>query len=161
LAETCTLWEKEALNLMGSGVRTVLLRIGVVLEKGGGALSKMIPPFQFFIGGPLGSGTQWVPWIHREDIINIMFFILSNQELEGPINGTAPNAVTMRGLCSELGKALKRPSWAPVPAFMLKLLLGEMSELLLAGQKAVPEKLIRHGYLFQYPKVDQALSAIL
>ena len=161
LAETCEQWEKAAREAEKLGVRVVSLRIGIVLEKDGGALSKMIPPFQFFAGGPLGSGRQWVPWIHRDDLIGIILFALENKNLSGPVNATAPEPVTMRKFCSSLGKAMHRPSWAPVPAFVLRILLGESSEVLLTGQRAVPQKLKTVGYTFRYPELDAALDAVL
>ncbi|MBI4430313.1 MAG: TIGR01777 family protein [Candidatus Omnitrophica bacterium] len=160
LADTCGLWESEAKSAEKLGIRTVLLRIGVVLEKGGGALAKMLPPFMLFAGGPLGSGRQWFPWIHRDDAAGIILFALKTEALSGTVNTTAPVPVRMKEFCAEFGKAIHRPSWAPVPAFALKILLGEMSGLLLEGQKAVPQKLVRSGYSFRYPKVDRALKAI-
>ena len=161
LAETCYAWEKEAKQAEALGLRTVYLRIGVVLDKGGGALSKMLPPFQFFAGGPLGSGRQWFPWIHRDDVIGIILFALENNSISGPVNATALNPVSMHDFCQELGKAMKRPSWAPVPSFALKILLGEMSEMLLGGQKAVPEKLLKHHFIFKFPELGTALTDIL
>ncbi len=161
LAETCDAWEKEVRAAEALGLRTVCLRIGVVLERGGGALSKMLTPFQMFAGGPLGSGKQWFAWIHREDVVRIILFALENESLSGAVNTTAPNPVTMSQFCHELGKVLQRPSWAPVPAFVLKMLLGEMSEMLLGGQKAVPAKLLKHGFVFKFPVLKEALSDIL
>lgn len=161
LADICNQWEEEALKASAFGVRVVLLRIGIVLEKGGGALDKMIPPFKMFAGGPLGSGKQWFPWIHRDDILGAIIFALKNQSLSGPINLTAPNPVRMNQFCSALGKTMRRPSWAPVPAFALKLLLGEMSEMLLGGQKAIPQKLLQSGYAFKHPDLRPALESII
>lgn len=161
LAKTCLAWEAEAKRGDVEGVRAVQLRIGVVLEKDGGALKKMIPPFKLFAGGPLGSGKQWMPWIHRDDVIEIIKFALSNKNISGPINTTAPNPVRMKEFCQELGKALDRPSWAPVPSIALKVLLGEMADMLLGGQKAVPEKLLKEDYQFKYSEIDKALKAIL
>ena len=162
LADTCAQWEKEALAAEALGVRVVCLRTGIVLEKGGGALAKMLPPFRFFMGGPLGSGCQGLPWVHRDDEIGAILFTLKTQNLRGPVNITAPNPVTMREFCESLGKAMRRPSWAPVPAFVLRLLLGDMAEeMLLGGQRAVPQKLLDAGYRFRYPDLDRALAAIL
>lgn len=160
LAEVCELWEKEAAKAETLGIRTVMLRTGIVLEKGGGALAKMLLPFKLFTGGPLGSGKQWMPWIHREDEINAILFILTHSNLSGPVNLTAPYPVTMKEFCFALGKVLRRPCWAPVPGFMLRLLLGEMSELLLGGQRVVPKKLLDAGYVFRYSKCDDALKAL-
>lgn len=161
LSDTCEIWEKEARAAEALGVRLVICRIGIVLEKDGGALTKMVPPFQMFIGGPIGSGRQWFPWVHRDDVAGAMIFALDNSRVKGVINVTAPDSVTMGQFCVALGKALKRPCWAPVPAVALKLLLGEMSGMLLEGQKAIPKKLEQAGYLFIYPKLDEALEVIL
>lgn len=161
LADTCVKWENEAKRASVEGVRVVCLRIGIVLEKEGGALEKMIPPFKFFIGGPLGSGKQWMPWIHRKDLVSIIQFILQSGKVAGAVNATAPYPVTMKEFCQKLASALGRPSWAPVPAFALKLLLGEMADMLLGGQKAVPEKLLQAGFLFKYPYFEDALKEIL
>lgn len=161
LGDLCAQWEEAALKAERLGARVVCLRIGIVLEKDGGALSKMIPPFQMFMGGPLGSGRQWVPWVHREDLIHIILFALENKNLSGPVNATSPEPVTMKEFCSALGKAMHRPSWAPVPAFVLRILLGESSKVLLTGQRAVPQKLRASGYTFRYPRLDEALIAAL
>ncbi len=161
LAQVCKAWEAHAIRAEDFGVRVVRLRIGIVLEKGGGALQKMIPPFQFFMGGPLGSGKQWMSWVHRQDVIGLILFALENPEAKGAINATAPNPVTMNEFARTLGKVMHRPSFARVPGFMLKILLGEMSDVLLTGQKAVPEKSISLGYRFRYPTLQEALESCL
>ena len=161
LGDTCELWEEAARAAERFGARVVCLRIGIVLEKEGGALSKMIPPFQFFAGGPLGSGRQWLPWIHRDDVVGAILFALEHPELKGPVNTVSPNPVPMKEFCASLGKAMHRPSWAPVPAFVLRILLGEQSGVLLTGVRALPKKLEEAGYPFRYPTLDAALSAIL
>ena len=161
LADTCHQWESESIEAEKMNVRTVLLRLGIVLEKGGGVLSKLIPPFQMFAGGHLGNGRQWFPWIHRVDVVAIILFALNNSAISGPINATAPNPVTMREFCYELGKVLKRPAWAPVPSFALKLMLGEMSSVLLGGQKAIPQKLLKNNYSFKLAKLENALKSSL
>ena len=140
LARLCVEWETEANKIAHHGVRVALLRTGIVLGRGGGALAKMVAPFKFFAGGPLGSGKQWMPWIHMEDEVGLILFVLENASASGPFNATAPNPVMMREFCSTLGKVLGRPSWAPVPAFALKILLGEMADMLLTGQRVVPER---------------------
>lgn len=160
LGETCERWEEAARAAERWGVRVVMMRIGIVLEKRGGALSKMIPPFQFFMGGPLGSGRQWVPWVHRDDVVGTILFAMEQKELSGPVNATSPNPVTMKEFCAALGKTMQRPSWAPVPAFVLRILLGEQSDVLLTGQRAIPKKLESSGYPFHYPHLEGALSAI-
>ncbi len=161
LGDVCERWEVEARRAEERGVRVVCLRIGIVLEKEGGALSRMIPPFQYFIGGPLGSGRQWVPWIHREDLLSIILFLMARPDINGAVNGTAPNPATMKEFCKAVGSALHRPSWAPVPAFALRVLLGEMAEVLLTGARVVPQKLEEAGFPFRYPALDGALTAIL
>lgn len=161
LADICEKWESIAKRAEDYELRVVLLRIGVVLDKSGGALKKMLPPFMMFAGGPPGNGKQWVSWIHRDDVAGAIMFALEHPEIRGPINITAPNIVTMKDFCKAVGKAVHRPSWAPVPAFALKIMLGDMSELLLTGQKAIPKKLQEAGYKFKYEKVEDALQAAL
>ncbi len=160
LSDTCELWEKTALQAQAFGVRVVLMRFGVVLGEGGGALTKIVPPFQMFIGGPVGSGSQWFPWVHRDDAAGAVIFALGNQNLSGPVNITSPESVNMKQFSAALGSAMNRPSWAPVPAFAIRLMLGEMADMLLTGQKAVPKKLTDAGFKFSYPKLDEALSSI-
>ncbi|MDP3921013.1 MAG: TIGR01777 family oxidoreductase [Candidatus Omnitrophota bacterium] len=161
LADTCQQWEAETVGVAKFGIRVVLLRLGVVLEQGGGAMAKIVPPFRFFLGGPLGSGKQWFPWVHRDDVVGAVLFALEHPELAGPVNVTAPEMVNMKDFCGTLGRVMNRPSWAPVPAFMLKLMLGEMSDMLLTGQRAVPEKLKRAAYPFKHPQLREALESIL
>lgn len=160
LAEVCEQWENEAKAAEQFGVRVVRLRQGVVLESDGGALPRMTLPFKMFVGGYLGSGAQWFPWIHRDDLVGIVRFVLEHGALSGPVNVVAPEALTMKEFCAALGRALKRPSWAPVPSFVLKAALGEMSEMLLTGQRVVPAKLVQAGYHFKFSKLDDALSDI-
>lgn len=160
LANLCQEWEETAMQADSKQTRVVLPRIGIVLEQGGGALAKMIPPFLFFAGGPLGNGKQYFPWIHREDLIRSIYFALEQESLRGAYNAVAPGCITMKAFAQALGKRLRRPSLAPAPTFILKLLLGEMSEMLLTGQKAVPEKLLTKGFSFKYPDVTSALQAI-
>jgi len=161
LAEVCSEWEEEARKAEAHGVRVIRLRTGIVLGKGGGALSKMIPPFKLFIGGPLGTGRQWMPWIHLEDEIGLIQFLMENNNARGAVNATAPNPVTMKEFCRTLGGVLHRPCWAPVPAFALRLLLGEMAEMLLTGQRAVPAAAQKLGYRFRYPRLREALEALV
>lgn len=161
LAQLCQAWEAAAQRAEPLGVRVVRLRIGLVLGPGGGALAKMVPPFRCFIGGPLGSGRQWVSWIHREDLIGLIEWALTTPGLSGALNATAPAPVTMRALCRELGAVLHRPSWAPVPAIVLRLLLGEMADLLLTGQRVISQVALRRGYRFLHPSLRDALVACL
>lgn len=160
LAGLCGDWEKEALQAQELGVRTVLARLGVVLAPDGGALSRFIPPFGWFIGGPLGSGKQWFPWIHRDDVVGAIVHLMTHKAARGPVNLTAPEVLTLRQFCNELGRAMNRPSWLPVPSLVLRLLLGEMAVMILTGQKAVPAELIRTGYTYRYPHVHEALGRI-
>lgn len=161
LASLCKQWEGEAQKAEEFGIRVVRLRFGVVLEKGGGALEKMILPFRFFVGGPLGSGGQWLPWVHRDDVIGAIIFSLQSPNISGPVNVSAPDQVTMREFSRALGRTMHRPSWARVPAFVLRTVLGEMAGTVLTGQRAVPRKLEDAGYAFRYPKLNEALRAIV
>ncbi|HEY1372125.1 MAG TPA: TIGR01777 family oxidoreductase [Candidatus Binatia bacterium] len=160
LSRLCREWEAEALRAEAHGVAVVRLRTGIVLGKGGGALAKMIPPFKFFIGGPLGSGRQWMPWIHLEDEVGLIEHLLT-AGAGGAVNATAPEPVRMKEFCAALGKALGRPSWAPVPGFVLRLAFGEMADVLLTGQRAVPAEAQRRGYRFRFPTLPEALKDIV
>lgn len=158
----CHDWEQIALKAVKQGIRVCLLRTGIVLERDGGALSRMIVPFYFCGGGPMGSGSQWMSWIHRDDLIALIFYCVHHQELQGPINGTAPEVVNNREFTKTLGRVMKRPAFMPLPAFVLKFIFGQMGdELLLQGQRVVPHKVLQHGFQFKYPKLDKALNSIL
>ena len=161
LAETCQAWEAEAQRAEAVGVRVVRLRIGLVLGPGGGALAKMAPPFRAFLGGPIGDGRQWVSWIHRDDVIGLVGWALTRAGLSGAVNATAPEPVRMAALCRELGRAVRRPSWLPAPAGVLRLLLGEMADLLLSGQRVIPRAALQGGYAFRFPGLVEALEACL
>ncbi len=154
-------WEKEAMRATAFGVRVVCPRIGIVLGEQGGALEKMVLPFRLFVGGPLGSGQQWFPWIHIDDVIEAMVFAIRKSDLEGGVNFTSPHPVTMKEFCRALGHVLRRPSWMPVPEIILRIAVGEFAQFLLSGQKAVPEKLINGGYIYKYDDVKPALEDIL
>ena len=160
LSGVCVAWEEEAKRAQELGVRVALLRTGIVLGKGRGALAKMVPPFKFFFGGPLGSGRQWMPWIHFEDEIGLILFLTENEKASGAFNATAPNPVTMKDFSKALGNVLHRPSWAPVPAFALALMVGEIADMLISGQRAVPDAALRYGYRFKYPTIEQALRSL-
>lgn len=161
LAETTREWENEATKAESSGLRVVRLRTGVVLGRDGGALVKMVLPFKLFVGGPLGSGEQWMSWIHVEDEVGLILHLAAVEQARGPVNATAPNPVTMKEFCRTLGKVLGRPSWAPVPAFGLRLILGEMAEMLLTGQRVMPAAAQRLGYQFRYANLEEALQACM
>ncbi|MRG85324.1 TIGR01777 family oxidoreductase [Salinibacillus xinjiangensis] len=160
-SQVCEIWENEALQAESLGVRTVLARIGVVLSNQGGALPKMTMPYRLFIGGKVASGEQWVSWIHIHDLVELFQFAIHNQSIKGPINFTAPNPVQMNELGRQIGNALNRPHWFPVPTIMLRTIFGEMSEFLSEGQKVIPKKAVDQGYSFTYPHCDQALKSIL
>jgi uncharacterized protein len=160
LSDLCVEWEEEARKAEAMGVRVVLLRTGVVLAKGKGALAKMVPPFKLFVGGPLGSGDQWMPWIHINDEVGLIQFLMENEDARGAFNATAPNPVTMAEFSKALGNVLNRPSWASVPPSVLALILGEMADMLLTGQRALPEAATKLGYKFKYPKIAGALESL-
>ena len=160
LSRLCIEWENEAKKAEALGVRVALLRTGIVLAKGKGALAKIVRPLKIFFGGPLGRGQQWLPWIHIEDEIGLISYLIENAEARGPFNGTAPNPVTMNEFSKTLGDVLNRPSWARVPPSVLALTLGEMSEMLLNGQRAIPEAALKLGYAFKYPELAEGLRAL-
>lgn len=160
LASLGEAWEREALAATPDA-RVVLLRTGIVLDRSGGALPRMMLPFQLFVGGPLGSGRQYLPWIHRDDWISMAIWALTNTAVAGPLNVTAPHPATSREFSRALGRALGRPSVLPAPAFALRMLLGEMAEMILTGQRVVPAKALALGFEFRYPDLDAALRAAL
>jgi uncharacterized protein (TIGR01777 family) len=161
LASICLDWEAEARRAERTIPRVALIRSGVVLERSGGALAKLIPPFRFFVGGPMGSGRQWMSWIHRIDWIELVRWIVETPKAAGPINATAPVPVTNREFARALGRALRRPSVVPAPAFALKLLLGERATpLVLTGQRVLPARAQALGFHFRYPEIDLAFRGI-
>lgn len=161
-SKLCRDWEAQAAEAEALGIRCCYLRTGVVLGKNGGALSKMLPPFKMALGGPMGSGQQWMSWVHMDDLVNAIVYALETPSINGPINGTAPNPVTNKAFSKALGVALNRPAIIPMPAFVLKLMMGEMAEeLLLSGQRVVPAKLTQSGFEFKYPQLDDALRDII
>jgi len=157
LSKVCVEWENEANKVKEHGVRCVNIRTGIVLSREGGALPKMLPAFKFFVGGGLGKGNQYFPWIHHRDEVGIIMHSIDNEDIEGPVNAVAPESITMNKFAKELGSILKRPSFFNVPEFALKILMGEGAEALTASQNAVPEKLLKHNYKFQYSTVKSAL----
>jgi hypothetical protein len=161
LAQVCREWEAEAAKAADKGARVVVMRFGVVLGKGGGAMATMKTPFQFGLGGPIGSGSQWFPWIHLDDLVNAALFLLTAEECRGPFNFTAPQPVRQKEFARALGSALHRPACLPVPAFVMKLVLGEFGRSLLQGQKVLPRALSESGYLFTYPELQPALREIV
>ena len=161
LAQVCREWEAEADKAGEKGARVVLMRFGVVLGKGGGALATMKTPFQLGLGGPIGSGKQWFPWIHLDDLVGAILFLLTAEECRGPFNFAAPEPVRQKDFARQLGAVLHRPALLPTPAFVMKLILGEFGRSLLQGQKVRPQALTDSGYLFTYPDLQSALREIL
>ncbi|MBF0204581.1 MAG: TIGR01777 family protein [Desulfamplus sp.] len=161
LATVCLDWENAALKAEQKGVRVVIMRLGVVLGKNGGALGKMLPAFKFFVGGPLGKGIHWFPWIHIDDLISAIFFFMENDEIKGSVNLVAPGMIKHREFASSLGHALNRPSFMPAPDFMIKAIMGEMGQAFLSSQKATPSVLNSKGFSFKYSDIKSALDEIL
>lgn len=161
LAEVCEKWEAEVDVLRQvAETRLVKIRIGIVLGVGGGAMKSMIPAFKLFVGGPLGNGKQWVPWVHLDDVVGIFIRAAEKSAMTGVYNATAPGVVNMNDMCKALGKALGRPSALPVPEVVIKLALGEASELLLDGSRVKARRLMEGGYEFRYEDIDSAMRAI-
>ena len=159
LAEVCRAWESEAARVQALGMRLVVLRIGIVLGFGGGALKRILPVFRAFAGGPLGDGRQWMSWIHVDDVVGLVVEALGSGRYQGPVNATAPRPVTNREFSATLGRMLARPSWLPAPAFALRLALGEMAAMLLTGQRVLPKAAEAAGYRWRYPELLGALRA--
>jgi len=161
LAGVCVRWEEEATRAE-SRTRVARIRTGLVLSKDGGALPPLLMPFRFGVGGPLGSGRQYWPWIHLKDWVDLVRFVIATPAASGAVNATGPNPVTNTEFTKVLGRAMHRPAFMPAPGFALRLALGEMADaLILSGQRAVPAKAERLGFAFSYPRLDQALPAVL
>jgi len=161
LAGVCVRWEREAEAASSLGVRVVPVRTGVVLDAQGGALSKMLPPFKLGGGGPVAGGRQYLAWIHVDDLVGIYLRALDDERWAGPVNATAPEPVTNKDFSKALGRALHRPAVAPVPAFAIRLLYGQMAEIVTEGQRVVPRRAIELGYAFRHTDVESALRAAL
>ncbi len=161
LADVCAAWEHEAMQAEPLGVRVVCVRTGIVLAPGGGALQRMLTPFRLGIGGRLGSGRQWMPWIHRADVVGLLLHASRSESVRGALNAVAPGPVRNAEFARTLGRALHRPALLPVPAAMLRLVFGERSELLTASQRVLPAVAERTGYAFRYGELSQALQAAL
>jgi hypothetical protein len=161
LAQMCVAWEQEAREAAEIGIRTVLLRTGVVLDAREGALPLMVLPFRFFVGGPILPGSQWISWVHRDDAVELMVMALENADVEGALNLTAPEPATNRDFMATLGRVVGSPSWLPVPGFGLKVVLGDVTDILVEGQRVMPRKALDLGYQFRYPTAEQALSHLL
>lgn len=161
LATLCRDWEAEAVKAVGEHCRVVITRFGIVLGKSGGALGQMLPPFRYGFGGPVGSGRQWFSWIHMDDLLGALLFLLGSPGAEGPYNLTAPTPERNIDLARTIGKVMHRPSLIPAPAFAVRAALGEFGDVILKGQKVHPARLLEAGYTFQYQDLESALHSIL
>jgi len=158
LARVCVDWENEALKAGQKGARVVCTRFGVVLGKGGGALSKMIPAYKMFVGGPLGDGRQWFPWIQINDLVNAMQFVLDKDDISGPVNFCSPNPVRNNQFAKTLADTLNRPAFFRTPAFLLRLAAGELGDMVLYSQRVIPSRLTASGFSFKFPDLSKALQ---
>jgi hypothetical protein len=161
LARVCVDWENSARAAQSYGVRVALVRVGIVLDKEGGALAKLLTPFKLGVGGPVGTGKQWMAWIHHDDLVGLFLLALDNAGATGPVNGTAPVPVTNKDFSTALGKALGRPSFLPAPGFALRLVLGESADIVVTGQRVLPKRAQELGYSFRFPTIDAALQNVL
>jgi uncharacterized protein (TIGR01777 family) len=161
LARLCIDWEKAARVAETHQVRVTIVRVGVVLDKQGGALKAMLTPFKLGLGGRTGSGRQWVSWIHHVDMVGILLLALESTKAKGPINATSPNPLPNREFAKALGRALHRPAFMPTPAFALRVMLGQVSQLVTTGQRVLPRRALFLGYTFRFPTIDAALADIL
>ena len=164
-ATLCRDWEAEAQKASTLGVRVCTLRTGIVLgpdgPAGGGALAQMLPAFRLGGGGPMGSGQQWMSWVHRADLLALIRFLIEREMASGPYNGTAPEPVTNAEFAKTLGRVLKRPAILPMPGFALKMIVGEMAEILLSGQRVIPQAALDQGFRFRFPTLEAALRDVL
>jgi uncharacterized protein (TIGR01777 family) len=161
LADVCEVWEREAARAEELGMRVVRVRTGVVLDRSGGALARMLTPFRLGVGGPVASGRQYIPWIHADDLVGIYLAAIDGSDWTGPVNATAPEPVTNKDFSRALGRALHRPALLPIPGAALQLLYGEMAEIVTTGQRAVPRRPLELGYAFRHPDLDEALRDAL
>jgi uncharacterized protein (TIGR01777 family) len=161
LAGVCVAWEREAERASELGMRVVRIRTGVVLDRRGGALAKMLPPFRAGVGGPVAGGRQYMPWIHADDVVGLYLAAIDGDGWSGPVNASAPEPVTNAEFSRALGRALRRPAVFPVPGAALRLLYGDMAEIVTEGQRAVPRRALEHGYRFAHPDLDEALRDAL
>lgn len=161
LPDVCQEWERATMEALGLGMRAAVVRIGIALSTHGGALGKMLLPFKLGLGGPVGGGKQWMPWIHIDDLVAAFRYVVDKEDIVGAVNATAPNPVTNAEFSRALGRALHRPAVLPAPGFALKLLLGQMSEIVLEGQRVVPKKLQESGFEFRHPEAEEALRDVL
>lgn len=161
LGKTVYDWENKAKQVEAYGTRAVFMRFGVVLGKEGGALPLMVLPYRLFVGGTVGLGEQWVSWVHVVDVVRAIAYVIKNGELHGPVNVTAPSPIQMKDFGKTISSVLHRPHWLPVPSFVMKLVLGQKSALVLEGQHVVPKVLIEKGFKFKFPSLQSALEDLL
>ncbi len=161
LSDLSQQWEHAAQEGEALGMRVVQIRFGMILGNDGGALPKMMLPFQWFVGGPIMPGSQYVSWIHIDDVARLIDWLLTESQVSGPINGVSPTPVTMKEFCATLGRTMNRPSLFPVPGFVLKIALGEMADMLTTGQHVLPQRALENGFTFTYTELPQALEALL
>lgn len=162
LASVSRQWEEEAHKAVNLGVRVAICRLGIVLGKGGGALGQLLPIFRKGLGSPIGSGKQWFSWVHEQDVVNVCRFLIENKQLSGPINCVSPNPVRNRELTKALGSVLGKPTFLPaVPAFLVRLKMGEFGYVLTNGQRVMPKRLLKSGFKFQFPELKDSLEDIL
>lgn len=161
LSEVCKVWETEARRAEELGIRVACLRLGVVLGKGGGALGQMLTPFKMGVGGPVGNGRQWFPWVHRTDVLGVALSAVENAGMKGPFNVVSPGIVRGKEFAQALGKAVHRPAIIPTPVFALQALLGDFAKHLVESQHVVPKATLEAGYTFQFPELEAALQEIV
>jgi len=161
LADVCIDWEREALRAMDLGIRTAMLRIGVVLGEKGGALEKMLPPFKLGLGGRLGSGKQWMPWIHVEDLASLFLHVAGDGSIRGPVNAVAPGIVRNSEFTKVLARELHRPALLPAPYLGLRVMFGQIAQVLFASQKVEPRVALASGFQFHFPRLGEALHAVI
>ncbi len=160
LAQVSKDWEAEALQAESKNARVILTRFGIVLDGKGGMMQKVLPLFRLCVGGPLGNGRQWFPWIHMEDLLDALLFVLKDKALHGPFNFCSPQPVRNSDFTQVLGRVLKRPAFMQVPRFMLRVVMGEFADTILNSQRVLPERLIRSGFQFKYPDIESALKKV-
>lgn len=161
LGKTVVDWEEKAMSAQNLGIRVACMRFGVILGNGGGALPQMITPYRFFAGGTVGTGKQWLSWVHIEDVIRAIVFVMKRPAISGPVNVTAPSPKKMKQFGQTIAKTIDRPHWLPVPALMMRIVLGKKSDLVLKGQYVTPDVLINNGFTFSYPTLEKALADLL
>jgi uncharacterized protein (TIGR01777 family) len=161
LSTLCVDWERATEAATAASIRTAIVRVGVVLDKNGGALAKLLTPFKLGVGGAVAGGKQWMSWIHHEDLGSLFLLALDDSRASGPLNGTAPNPVTNGDFSKALGRAMKRPAFVPTPGFALRLALGEVADVITRGQRVLPKRPLALGMRYQFPSIDAALADII